>query len=93
MPGCATRNANRTAWTNVIVSMRLLARELPFHFAALPLLMLLVTLSPPLDWDGLFYHLACPRLDVEQVTNWGGCFSDSATQILSANPYNREAEG
>jgi 4-amino-4-deoxy-L-arabinose transferase-like glycosyltransferase len=36
------------------------------YLAAMLLLTLLVALAPPLDWDGLFYHLVFPRHYIEQ---------------------------
>ena len=54
-----------------------LARELSVRFTSLPrapaiylwgtfALALLLALTPPIDWDGLFYHLTMPRLYLAQ---------------------------
>jgi hypothetical protein len=52
-----------------IVALRSVVRPrrgLGIYLASMLLLTLLVALSPPLDWDGLFYHLTVPRLYIEQ---------------------------
>jgi hypothetical protein len=42
------------------------ARGLRIYLCGTLVLALLVALSPPVDWDGLFYHLTLPRLYLEQ---------------------------
>ena len=42
------------------------ARGLGIYLFGTLALALLVALSPPVDWDGLFYHLTLPRLYLEQ---------------------------
>jgi 4-amino-4-deoxy-L-arabinose transferase-like glycosyltransferase len=39
---------------------------LKLYLGGMFLLALLVALAPPIDWDGLFYHLILPRLYIEQ---------------------------
>ena len=41
-------------------------RVLSIYLGVTLALSLLVALAPPLDWDGLFYHLTMPRLYIEQ---------------------------
>ena len=40
---------------------------LALYLAATLLLTLALALAPPIDWDGLFYHLTFPRLHIEQA--------------------------
>jgi 4-amino-4-deoxy-L-arabinose transferase-like glycosyltransferase len=52
-----------------VASLKTVARPgkgLSVYLAGMLLLTLLATLTPPLDWDGLFYHLTIPRLYIEQ---------------------------
>ena len=51
-----------------VSSLRAVARPgwgLAVYLCGMLLLTLLVTLTPPTDWDGLFYHLTMPRLYIE----------------------------
>ena len=43
-----------------------LSRRAAFYLGGTFLLTLLMALTPPIDWDGLFYHLTVPRLYIEQ---------------------------
>lgn len=47
-------------------SLPLPRRGLQIYLAGMILLTLLVALTPPTDWDGLFYHLTFPRLYAER---------------------------
>ncbi len=52
----------RTAWPQIERP----GRWIGLYVGLTALLSLLIALTPPFDWDGLFYHLTMPRLYIEQ---------------------------